>query len=337
MKLRQIEIIIPEESEDECKKLLADDSVIHYWQNYSENSGYMLKVLVKATNTELFLDKVEQFFGNREGFRLVMVSVDASLPRIEVTSDDEKEGESEDPDKKFIQGLRVSREELYTDIYHSTELTRVYMALVILSTIVAALGILRDSTAVVVGAMVIAPLLGPNVGLALSSTLADLKLGIESSKSNLAGLLTALLISIAMGAFMTVDADLYHIASRTEVNLADIALALASGAAGVLAYTAGMSTAVIGVMVAVALLPPLVVAGLLVGDMQFYLASYAFLLTLTNVICVNLAGVATFILQGVRPRTWYRARKAKRIKWFALSIWISLVFVLALLIYYSET
>ena len=335
MKLRQIEIIIPEESEEDCKKLLADDSVIHYWQNYSEGSGYMLKVLVKATNTEQFLDKVEQFFGNREGFRLVMVSVDVSLPRIEVTSDKEEEEESEDPDKKSIQGLRVSREELYTDIFHATELTRVYMALVILSTIVAALGILRDSTAVVVGAMVIAPLLGPNVGLALSSTLADLKLGIESTKSNLAGLLAALLISIAMGAFMTVDAELYHISSRTEVNLADIALALASGAAGVLAYTAGMSTAVIGVMVAVALLPPLVVAGLLVGDMQFYLASYAFLLTLTNVICVNLAGVATFILQGVRPRTWYKSRKAKKIIRVALSIWVSLLIILALLIYFS--
>jgi len=335
MKLRQIEIVIPEDSREACKELLTDDSVIHYWQDYSENSGYMLKVLVNATTTEQFLDKVEHFFGDREGFRLVMVSVDASLPRIEESTAEEEEQETAKPEIEPIQGLRVSREELYTDIFHSTELTRVYMALVILSTIVAALGILRDSTAVVVGAMVIAPLLGPNVGLALSSTLADLKLGIESTKSNLAGLLAALLISIAMGAFMTVDTELYHISSRTEVHLSDIALALASGAAGVLAYTAGMSTAVIGVMVAVALLPPLVVAGLLVGDMQFGLASYAFLLTLTNVICVNLAGVATFILQGVRPRTWYEAKKAKKINRIALAIWISLVVLLAVLIYFA--
>lgn len=335
MKLRQIEIVIPEEGREACKNLLTDNSVIHYWQDHSENSGYLLKVLVKATNTEQFLDKAEQLFGNREGFRLIMVSVEASLPRIEDDSEEEDEEESADQKNEAFQGLRVSREELYTDISHATELTRVYMALVILSTIVAALGVLRDSTAVVIGAMVIAPLLGPNVGLALSSTLADFKLGLESIKSNTTGLIAALLISILLGAFMTVDTELYHIASRTEVHLSDIALALASGAAGVLAYTVGMSTAVIGVMVAVALLPPLVVAGLLVGDMQFDLAFYAFLLTLTNVICVNLAGVATFILQGVRPRTWYEAKKAKRINRIALTIWISLVVLLAALIYFA--
>lgn len=335
MKLRQIEIVIPEESKDSCKELLDDESVIHYWQDHSESSGHLIKVLLKATKTEQFLDKAEQLFGNKQGFRLVMVSVEASLPRIEDDSDEDTKPESDDSKSDTIQGLRISREELYSDISDASKLTRVYMALVFLSTIVAALGVLRDNTAVVVGAMVIAPLLGPNVGLALSSTLADIKLGIDSVKSNITGLGAALLISIILGATMTVDTELYHIASRTEVHLSDIALALASGAAGVLAYTVGMSTAVIGVMVAVALLPPLVVAGLLVGDMQFDLAFYAFLLTLTNVICVNLAGIATFILQGVRPRTWYETKKAKKINRIALTIWISLVIVLAVLIYFS--
>jgi uncharacterized hydrophobic protein (TIGR00341 family) len=134
---------------------------------------------------------------------------------------------------------------------------------------------------------------------------------------------------------MTVDSNLYHIASRTEVHLSDIALALASGAAGVLAYTVGMSTAVIGVMVAVALLPPLVVAGLLLGDMQWELAYFSILLLFTNVICVNLAGIATFILQGVRPRTWYESQKAKKYNKIALAIWLTLVVLLALTIYFS--
>jgi len=234
----------------------------------------------------------------------------------------------------FSEEFGFSREELYSDITNAVKLTRIYMALVVLSTIVAALGILRDNTAVVVGAMVIAPLLGPNVGLSLSSALADIELGLESIKSNVVGLLAALLISIGFGMFMTVDTELYHISSRTELHLSDIALALASGAAGVLAYTAGMSTAVIGVMVAVALLPPLVVAGLLLGDMQLGLAYYAFILTLTNVICVNLAGVATFIIQGVRPRTWYETKRAQKVNRIALSIWISLVLVLAVVIYF---
>lgn len=340
MPLRQIEIIIPEKDENNCKDLLNDDSVIHYWQDHSEQSGYVLKVLVDAVHTEQFLDKAENRFQNSEGFRLVMVSVDATLPRIEEEESEEleenaKDKEPEEPWEKPLQGVRVSREELYSDISDAVEFNRIYMALVILSTIVAALGILRDNTAVVVGAMVIAPLLGPNVGLALSTTLSDYDLGLKSIKTNVAGVLAALTISIVLGIFMTVDSDLYHIASRTEVHLSDIALALASGAAGVLAYTAGMSTAVIGVMVAVALLPPLVVAGLLLGDMQWDLAYYSILLLSTNIICVNLAGIATFILQGVRPRTWYESQQASKYNKIALSIWFSLVAILAVVIYFA--
>ncbi len=341
MDLRQIEIVMPADGHEECKKLLSDDSVLHYWQENSEDSGYMLKVLVGATNTEQFLDRAEKLFEEREkDYRLVITAVEATLPRIKEPEKDEEEekASADDPqspwDEPLQRGVRVSREELYTDIKNAVKLTRIYMALVVLSTIVAALGILRDNTAVVVGAMVIAPLLGPNVGLSLSSALADIELGLESIKSNVVGLLAALLISIGFGMFMTVDTELYHISSRTELHLSDIALALASGAAGVLAYTAGMSTAVIGVMVAVALLPPLVVAGLLLGDMQLGLAYYAFILTLTNVICVNLAGVATFIIQGVRPRTWYETKRAQKVNRIALSIWISLVLVLAVVIYF---
>jgi len=338
MPLRKIEIVIPDDKESSCKDLLEDESVKHYWQDHSEQSGHILKVLVDAVDTESFLDKAEEQFKNSEGFRLVMVTVDATLPRIGKDEENEEEDsadEADGEDEKEIKNIRVSREELYTDISDALNLNRIYMALVMLSTVVAALGILRDNTAVVIGAMVIAPLLGPNVGLALSTTLADWELGLNSIKTNVAGLLVATVISIILGMTMAVDAELYHIASRTELHMSDIALALASGAAGVLAYTMGMSTAVIGVMVAVALLPPLVVAGLLLGDMQWELAYYSIMLLFINIICVNLAGIATFILQGVRPRTWYKSQKAKKYNLIALSIWVSLVVILAVVIYFA--
>ncbi len=261
-----------------------------------------------------------------------MLPVEVTLPRLE---EPEAEKQKTQPWEQPIQGIRVSREELYSDISDAVALTRVYMAMVVLSTIVAALGVLRDNTAVVIGAMVIAPLLGPNVGLALSTALGDFDLAIKSLKTNLAGVSTAFGISVILGYLIPVDPDVYEIAIRTEVHHYDIALALASGAAGVLAYTVGMSAAVIGVMVAVALLPPLVTAGLLLGDMQWTLALYAGLLLITNVICVNLAGVATFIFQGVRPRTWYETTKAKRANKMAIMLWLVLLIILMILIYYS--
>lgn len=332
MPLRQIEVVVPEKAKSDFETLLKDDSVVHYWNEESGNSGYLLKALVKANQTEAFLDKAEQLMGSKDGYRLVMQDVEATLPRIEEEEEEQKE-ELNEIWEKPLQGIRVSREELYNEISESVNLSSTYLAMVTLSTIVAALGMLRDSTAIVIGAMVIAPLLGPNVALALSTTLGDSKLFKKSIKTNLSGIGVAFLLSVLLGLLLSVDASVYQIASRTEVQLSDIALALASGAAGVLAYTIGMSVAVIGVMVAVALLPPLVTTGILIGDMQWDLSFYAFLLLVTNIICVNLSAVATFTIQGVKPRTWYKSEKAKKINKIAFSVWIVLLLMLALIIY----
>lgn len=331
MPIRQIEVVVPKNAKEDFQHLLEDNSVDHYW-NEESDSGYLLKALVDASKTEAFLDKAEQVMGNHKEFRLVMQDVEATLPRIDELSE-EDEGQEEDEEQAPLRGVRVSREELYTDISDSVNLTPVYIAMVTFSTIVAALGMLRDSAAVVIGAMVIAPLLGPNVALALSTTLGDTKLFSKSIKTNIIGVVVAFLLSVIMGIFLTVDTSVYEIATRTQVQLSDIALALASGAAGVLAYTIGMSAAVIGVMVAVALLPPLVTAGLLVGDMQFGAAYYALLLLTTNLICVNLAAVITFAVQGVSPRTWYQSKKAKKFNKIAVIFWGVLLLILSLLIY----
>lgn len=332
MPIRQIEVVVPKDAKKDFEHLLNDNSVEHYWNEESE-SGYLLKALVDANKTESFLDKAEQLMGNDDRYRLVMQGVEATLPRVGEDEKEENKQVEKDKEQNPFRGVRVSREELYNEISDAVNLSPVYIALVTFSTIVAALGMLRDSVAVVIGAMVIAPLLGPNVALALSTTLGDSKLFKKSVKTNMIGIIVAFSLSVLMGIFLSVDATVYEIASRTDVQLSDIALALASGAAGVLAYTIGMSAAVIGVMVAVALLPPLVSAGLLIGDMQFSSAYYSFLLLTTNIICVNLAAVATFAVQGVSPRSWYEAKKAKKINKIAFTLWIVLLLILTLLIF----
>jgi uncharacterized hydrophobic protein (TIGR00341 family) len=344
MALRQIEVVVPREGIEITRELVEHKSVTHFWEDSSElQEGYLVKVLIDSTDTEKFLDRAEELFGELEYYRLVMLPVEATLPRIKVEeqeeSDESSEEESDENDsskpwKQPLRGARVSREELYTDIADGIGISGVYVVMVILSTIVASLGVMRDSTAVVIGAMVIAPLLAPNVGMALATVLADKELGFKALRTNFLGLAVALVISFTLGLLLTVDSSVQEISMRTEVALSDIALALASGAAGVLAYTLGMSAAVIGVMVAVALLPPLVTAGLLLGNGEYELAFYAFILVLTNVICVNLAANATFILQGIRPRTWYESARAKRANIYAITLWVSLLLSLAVIIYY---
>lgn len=201
-----------------------------------------------------------------------------------------------------------------------------------LSVIVAAIGLIRNDLAVIIGAMVIAPLLTPNVALALSTTLGDTDLLRRSLKTNLTGFSVAIVLSVVIGLIFGIDPAIPAIASRTTIGISDVILALAAGCAGTLAFTSGLSGALIGVMVAVALVPPLVTFGMLLGSGNLILAVKALFLVITNIICVNLAGVGTFLIQGVRPRTWWETKKAKRSARIAATSWGTLLVILIIII-----
>jgi len=154
------------------------------------------------------------------------------------------------------------------------------------------------------------PLLGPNMGMTLAVTLGDSALAKRAFKTTLAGIAVALTIALVLGWFAEVEITNPEIASRLHVSYADFVLALASGAVGALSFTSGAPWSLIGVMVAVALLPPLMVFGLLVGSSHFQASLGALLLLMSNVVCVNISGVAMFLFQGVRPNRWWGAEKA---------------------------
>ena len=180
--------------------------------------------------------------------------------------------------------------------------------------------------------MVIAPLIGPNVAWAFSTTLGDSDLFRRSILSMLVGVSVSLGISILIGMFSHIDPTIPELESRTKVGLGDIVIALASGSAGALSFTMGLPSAIIGVMVAVALLPPTVTFGMLIGSGQISPAIGTLLLLVVNVICINLSAVATFLFQGVQPLNWWEANKARRSTKFAIFLWSFLLALLALLI-----
>jgi uncharacterized hydrophobic protein (TIGR00341 family) len=184
--------------------------------------------------------------------------------------------------------------------------------------------------------MVIAPALGPNVALALATTLGDGELSRRALRAIVAGTSAAFVLSAFMGILFGVNPQIPELVSRTEVNFGDIALALAAGSAAVLSLSSGLVSALIGVMVAVALLPPLVTLGMLVGSGHWDLAFGSLLLFLVNLICVNLAGIVTFLVQGIRPLSWWDTRRAKKATRNAIMLWTVLLFLLALLIYLSQ-
>jgi uncharacterized hydrophobic protein (TIGR00341 family) len=271
---------------------------------------------------------LEKRYTGAEGNRVVILPVEATLPRAEA----EPEAASEQLPAEEKSSERIGREELYEDIKNGARLSRVYMAMVVLSTIVAAIGLNQNSAAIIIGAMVIAPLLGPNVAMSLGTTLGDLSLLRHGFVTALLGIAMAFALSVIIGVLLNVNPTSSEIVSRTWVSFGDIAVALASGSAGALAFTTGVSATLIGVMVAVALLPPLVTTGLLLGGGHPALATGALSLFLVNLICINLAGVTTFLVQGIKPTSWWEKDRAVKATRIAIALSVTLLAVLVAII-----
>jgi uncharacterized hydrophobic protein (TIGR00341 family) len=330
MALRLIEVFLPSAYSAQLEDSLSKDGVVAHWTAQLSEQRILARVLVRVEDSEAFLDRLESTFAGTD-FRAVLLPVEATLPRLEpqkkepppVTPAVTEEAKTEE-----APAARISREELYQQVNEGAQLTRTFVVLMALSAVVAAVGIASDSVTVVIGAMVIAPMLGPNVALSVATTLADADLARSAAKTNLAGVLVALAVAIPMGLLLKVNPDAGEIRSLLHVQLKDVVLALASGSAGVLSITTAAPAAVIGVMVAVALIPPLVTVGLLVGAGHLRLAMPALLLFVANVICINLAGVVTLVAQDVRPRIWWEEDRAKKAVRIAIALWVFLLLIL---------
>lgn len=335
MALRVMQIFIPEDSGELPDALLEDREVLGQWHD-SLRGQSVLHLLVPAEETEPIMDEFESHFAGVEGFHVVLFPVEAVLPRPKVREDGKQETGATEEDENANNSERISREELYTNVTEEIGVSRTFVAMTVLSAVVAAVGLMRDDVAVIIGAMVLAPLLGPNVAMGLATTLGDTQLWRRALYTNVVGIASAFLFSVLVGAIFSLDPEIPAIAARTRVGVGDILLALAAGAAGTLAFTRGLSGAVIGVMVAVALVPPLVTSGILLGDGHAWLALRALVLTGANVVCINLAGIVTFLIQGVRPRSWWEAERAKSATQKAMAIWTLLLLLLLAILWLNS-
>ncbi len=173
MQERVVKVILPVKEKAPGLELLDSEEGVFYWIEESNSTNVVISILTDSGQTESLMDKFERRFGKTEGFKLIVFPVEASIPRKKEEEKPEPESEVKTKQKK---SARISREELYADIVGSTKMSNVYLVFVVLSTIVAAIGLMKDNVAIIIGAMVIAPFLGPSVALALSATLGENKL-----------------------------------------------------------------------------------------------------------------------------------------------------------------
>ncbi|MCO6413450.1 MAG: TIGR00341 family protein [Thiogranum sp.] len=325
--MKVIEVIADAGFLDTLVAIAEQHNAIDTWfGGTGEDGRKIVRILVRPEERQAIMDSLQSSLVAQKNARINVLNVEVTLPRVE-------EAAEEDETEKKRKATSATREELYNEIEKGARFSGNHMLLVFLSTIVASIGLLEDNVAVVVGAMVIAPLLGPNIALAFATSLGDRELMWASLRTNLAGLGMALVVAIIIGMVLHVEPRGEEIMTRTGIGPAGVVLALASGAAAVISLTTGVSTALVGVMVAVALLPPTATLGMMLGAMHWQHAAGAALLLAVNVVCVNLAAKLVFLYRGVKPRTWLEKRKAKQSVVVYVTVWVVALLILLVVMY----
>lgn len=330
---RHLEAIVSLANSDRASDILTEFGADPVWAQDLRDNYVSVRAVLESRSVEGAMDGLANLVSADPAARVILTDVQATLPRAEEALESEEPKEKEEP--KFGPN-RIGREELYSQIVRGGRISVVYAVLVALSSVVASIGIIRDNTGVVIGAMVIAPLLGPSVALALGATLADWNLMKRAATATGLGFLIAISVSVIVGLIVDIDLSSGELASRTDIGPAEIALALASGVAAALAFTTGASSALIGVMVSVALLPPTVALGMLTVNGEWALARGAGLLLMINLAAVNLTAVTTFAAQGIRPARWWEANKARRSTRIAVVGWGLLLVALGVAIWLGD-
>ncbi|APX97280.1 TIGR00341 family protein [Natronorubrum daqingense] len=227
----------------------------------------------------------------------------------------------EEYEKGDVGSDRISRQELQAEANSLTPTFGIYATMTIVSAVVATAGLLLDSPAVVVGSMVIAPLIGPALGASVGSVIDDEDLFLESILYQILGVILAIAAAAIFAWMVRVTnivppgleiANVDEISERLAPDLLSLAVALGAGVAGIVSIATGISVALVGVMIAAALIPPAAAAGIAMawGDPAAAIGSTV--LVLVNVLSVNLAGLLTLWYVGYRPENLFSLDKTEQ-------------------------
>ena len=230
----------------------------------------------------------------------------------------------------------AERRRIFDDLFFEGERRRPYLSrfvvLIVLSALIAALGLANDSAAVVIGAMLIAPLMTPMLGSAAAIVEGWPRRFLHTFFIVIVGALLAIavgfIVAVVMPRLQPGSPLTGEIIARTSPNLADLAIALAAGAAGAyVVIRSEASSALPGVGIAVALVPPLATVGITAGVGATELAFGALLLFLTNLLAIVLAAGVTFSLAGFGA---YRSAQVRLEGILAAGVFVALLFVISI-------
>ncbi|PTD93503.1 TIGR00341 family protein [archaeon SCG-AAA382B04] len=327
MSFRNIQIAVPKELKEEVKEIIKKQE-LDYFVSSSEEDKALFNLNVPKEKVEELTEDLQEIGVGEKGNITVTATEAVISEKAEEIKEEVDEEESD----------RISREEIVSKTTEMAQLSTNYLLFTIISSVIATSGILADSTAVVVGSMVIAPLIGPAVASSAGTVLADTELFQKGMFSEIVGLLISVLSSTIF-AWLVFNLNLVpplqepllinEIAERIYPDFLSIGIAIGSGVAGALSLTTGLSTALVGVMIAVALIPPASVAGVGIALGNSTIAIGSTVLLMVNVISVNIAGTLTLNYQGYSPKSYFREIKSRKKIIKRVGMYVSLLLILS--------
>lgn len=333
MELQLIEVYLPQGQLKSFNAKLEEFSIISNWLSNESDQYALMRILVKTRDSEEILNYLEKASKQNDDLSALLFSLQTYIPHIQDEKEETKEKkDSDEPENGEL--IRASRHELYAVVQSSSKTNQSFTWFLILSAIVATIGIIKDSPAIVIGAMVIAPLIGPFTSTAFASVLGDYKLMRQSVVTSIYGISIPLGISALFGYFFSIPVHSGEFLSRTDIEIIDIAAALAAGAAGAISFVKRMSEALVGVMVSVALLPPTVVLGMMVGSAEWQASVTPLLLLMVNISSIILSAIIVFWISGIKPINWQEIQDANTSRTYSLLFVGFIILVLAVVIYF---
>lgn len=210
-------------------------------------------------------------------------------------------------------GRRVAEptqvQQLHADLLEESVVNTAYLVLIVGACAIATFGLLTNSTAVIIGAMIIAPLMLPIRGMAFGALAGNLVLFRRGLMAVAIGSGLAVGLSAGLGWLTGISMFGSEVLSRSKPTLLDLAIAVAAGAlSGYAKVQPKVATSLAGTAIAVALMPPLCVVGMGLAHTNWALSQGASLLYVTNLLGITLSCMLTFLVLGYTP--WKDARRA---------------------------
>ncbi|MFP8952601.1 TIGR00341 family protein [Natrialbaceae archaeon A-arb3/5] len=216
-------------------------------------------------------------------------------------------------------GTRISREELQSRAADLAPAASTYFVLLVVSTVIATAGLLLDSAATIIGAMVVAPLMGPALSASVGVVVDDDELATRGVVLQVGGLIAAIATAAVLGWLLRGTillppgfdiTTVPQVRERITPNVLALLLALGSGVAGVISLVRNVGSVLVGVAIAVALVPPAATVGLGIAWGHPTVVVTAGTLVLVNLLSINLTALILLWISGYRP---HRTAQVERV------------------------